>query len=215
MLMLYDLGRVRFILELPTTELTPFVLDSLATSIGAAVVFFPRLVELTNKKVLAATMAFSGGVMIYISLVDIYNKAIDGFAEQGHEDGDCFIYATLCFFAGMLGMFFVNRVIIDKLLMGGSKMEVAEQEALEMGREKAAEQRAVYDKEIDVDSMDVEAKVPAPECTDTTVDIMPKKVSENLTDRTCDDSVSEDLFESSKLLRTGIATAVVRQLTRL
>ena len=75
-----------------------------ATGIGAAVVFVPRVIEYTSKKALAASLGFSAGAMIFISLVDIYQTAIDGFEKAGHGSDDAFIYSTLGFFAGVLLM---------------------------------------------------------------------------------------------------------------
>eukprot|EP00934_Nitzschia_sp_Nitz4_P005132 Nitzschia sp. Nitz4//scaffold314_size20990//11103//12286//NITZ4_008631-RA/size20990-augustus-gene-0.24-mRNA-1//1//CDS//3329547470//5122//frame0 len=75
-----------------------------ATSIGASVVFFPSLVKLANHKTLAASMGLSTGVMLYISLVDIYGKGISGFEQAGHDEGKAFIYTTLSFFLGIILM---------------------------------------------------------------------------------------------------------------
>ena len=47
----------------------------------AAVVFFPSLANLAKPHVLAISLAFASGIMIYISLVDIYTKAISGYVQ--------------------------------------------------------------------------------------------------------------------------------------
>lgn len=39
----------------------------LATALGASVVFFPSLVKLASRRVLASGLGFSAGVMIYVS----------------------------------------------------------------------------------------------------------------------------------------------------
>eukprot|EP00934_Nitzschia_sp_Nitz4_P007218 Nitzschia sp. Nitz4//scaffold71_size96697//81618//82713//NITZ4_004709-RA/size96697-augustus-gene-0.155-mRNA-1//-1//CDS//3329557289//7208//frame0 len=75
-----------------------------ATSIGAAVVFFPSLVKLANHKTLAASMGLAAGVMLYVSMVDIYQKSISGFMDAGHEEGKAFILTTLSFFGGVVLM---------------------------------------------------------------------------------------------------------------
>ena len=74
------------------------------TAIGAAAVFFPVLVKLASKMTLAAALGLSAGVMLYVSMVDIYGKAIGGFEDAEHSEGDAFIYATLCFFLGIVFM---------------------------------------------------------------------------------------------------------------
>jgi zinc transporter, ZIP family len=74
----------------------------LSTAIGAAVVFVPRFVTLANRSVLAGSLGFSAGVMLYISFVDIMLKSIDAFHQAGHSYDDSYIYAALCFFSGVV-----------------------------------------------------------------------------------------------------------------
>jgi ZIP family zinc transporter len=57
----------------------------LSTAIGSSAVFFPALAKLGNRRNLASALGLSAGVMIYISLVDIFQKAIVGFEEAGHD----------------------------------------------------------------------------------------------------------------------------------
>ena len=75
-----------------------------ATGIGASVVFFPSLVKLASRRVLAGSLGLSAGVMIYVSFVEIFAKSVDGFALSGIDDDLSFIYATLSFFGGVLAM---------------------------------------------------------------------------------------------------------------
>ena len=82
-----------------------------ATSIGAALVFFPRLVKLASRRTLAASLGVATGVMLYVSLVDIYGKSMTGFEESGHEEGKAFIYTTLTFFGGVVLMM-VRRIVL-------------------------------------------------------------------------------------------------------
>ncbi|GLI66169.1 hypothetical protein VaNZ11_009932 [Volvox africanus] len=64
-----------------------------------------------NNLYLAASLAFAAGVMLYISLVDIYaGKAVSHFVEAGHADSYAFTYATICFFCG-----FPISWLLDKL----------------------------------------------------------------------------------------------------
>jgi len=90
------------------------------TTIGSSVVFFPVLANLAKPSILAISLGFAAGIMVYISLVDIYQKSIVGFQEDEFEDGDAFIYATLSFFGGCLLMMGLD-VVVDKLLLWDSK----------------------------------------------------------------------------------------------
>jgi zinc transporter, ZIP family len=75
-----------------------------ATGIGAAVVFFPTLAKLANRRFLGGSLGLAAGVMMYVSLVDIYQKSLTGFSESGHDDGKAFLYTTICFFGGIILM---------------------------------------------------------------------------------------------------------------
>ena len=79
----------------------------LATGIGSAIAFFAKR---TNTKFLSVALGFSAGVMIYVSLVEIFVKAKDVLvAEYGERPG---YWVTVgAFFAGMLMI-----AIIDKLI---------------------------------------------------------------------------------------------------
>ena len=79
----------------------------LATGVGgAAVLFFKK----TNMKFLAMALSFSAGVMIFISFVEIFDKAKDSLTyEFGYGNG--FLLASIAFFAG-IGL----TAIIDKLI---------------------------------------------------------------------------------------------------
>lgn len=81
-----------------------------STGLGAAVVFFPSIVKLASQRVLAASLGFSAGVMIYVSFVEIFGKSTDGFVDAGHEKYG-YTYATLCFFGGVLLMILLNSAV--------------------------------------------------------------------------------------------------------
>lgn len=83
----------------------------LATGLGASVVFIPSLVKLASRRVLASALGFSAGVMVYVSFVEIFFKSIGSFSDQGFDDTRSYIYATLCFFGGVVIM-----ILIDFLL---------------------------------------------------------------------------------------------------
>lgn len=79
-----------------------------ATALGAAVVFFPSLVKLASRRVLAASLGLSAGVMTYVSFVEIFVKSVDGFIGAGIDPDLSYIYATLSFFGGVLFMMVVD-----------------------------------------------------------------------------------------------------------
>lgn len=93
-----------------------------STAVGAAIVFFPRLVKLASRRVLASSLGISAGVMTYVSFVEIYQKAVVAFYDMNEfkiEDDDkrqgrANLYATLSFFLGVLIMMVVD-ILIKKL----------------------------------------------------------------------------------------------------
>jgi ZIP family zinc transporter len=89
----------------------------LSTGIGAAVVFIPSLVKLASRRVLAASLGFSAGVMTYVSFVEIFSKSNLSFVNAGHTTKLAYTYATLCFFGGILTMLGLN-ILVDRLLGG-------------------------------------------------------------------------------------------------
>ena len=82
----------------------------MSTALGAACVFSERLVQLASKRVLAAALALSAGVMLYVSFVEIFVKAQGAFADAGQGESDAYLSATLCFFAGCVLMMILDKV---------------------------------------------------------------------------------------------------------
>jgi ZIP family zinc transporter len=78
-----------------------------ATMIGGLSVFAAKE---SNPRVLAFGLAFAGGAMVYISLVEIFWKSLASFSEL-MPDKQAYSYATLFFFLGV-GML----VLIDRLI---------------------------------------------------------------------------------------------------
>ncbi|WP_319203236.1 zinc transporter ZupT [uncultured Ilyobacter sp.] len=79
----------------------------LSTGIGSAMAFFAKK---TNTKFLSIALGFSGGVMLYVSFVEIFVKAKDALvAELGTRNG--YWVTTLAFFGGIMVI-----AIIDKLV---------------------------------------------------------------------------------------------------
>ena len=83
----------------------------MSTALGAACVFSERLVQLASKRVLAAALALSAGVMLYVSFVEILVKAQGAFADAGQGESDAYLSATLCFFAGCVLMMILDKVV--------------------------------------------------------------------------------------------------------
>ena len=83
----------------------------MSTALGAACVFSERLVQLASKRVLAAALALSAGVMLYVSFVEIFVKAQGAFADAGQGESDAYLSATLCFFAGCVLMMVLDKVV--------------------------------------------------------------------------------------------------------
>ncbi|MFP3513417.1 zinc transporter ZupT, partial [Peribacillus sp. SIMBA_075] len=79
----------------------------LATGIGSLIAFFASR---TNTKFLSVSLGFSAGVMIYVSMIEIFFKAKDALtAAQGETAG---YWLTLAgFFGGMVFMAVLDRIL--------------------------------------------------------------------------------------------------------
>eukprot|EP00756_Hemistasia_phaeocysticola_P006620 Hpha_TRINITY_DN13921_c0_g1::TRINITY_DN13921_c0_g1_i1::g.35324::m.35324/K07238/TC.ZIP, zupT, ZRT3, ZIP2; zinc transporter, ZIP family len=128
--------------EDPDEHLTLAIILSLAaglsTMIGGMTVFFPKLQKISEPKMLSAALALSGGVMLYVSFVEILVKANDsitlaigkghlisngsdpegetideelelGFTYPGHRLAN--LYTTLSFFGGMLVVALLDKLV--------------------------------------------------------------------------------------------------------
>ncbi len=83
------------------------VFAGLATGVGSALAFFTKR---TNTRFLSGALGFSAGVMVYVSMIEIFLKAKDALsAALGDTKG--YWYTVIAFFAGML---FIG--LIDKLV---------------------------------------------------------------------------------------------------
>lgn len=79
----------------------------LSTGIGSAIAFFSKS---TNTRFLAVALGFSAGVMIYVSLVEIFFKAKDTLvAEHGLAQGNWITLAA--FFGGILFIGIIDRLV--------------------------------------------------------------------------------------------------------
>ena len=79
----------------------------LSTGIGSALAFFTKR---TNTKFLSVSLGFSAGVMIYVSMVDIFQKAKMSLTEvYGEKLGSWITVAS--FFAGMFVIALIDNLV--------------------------------------------------------------------------------------------------------
>jgi ZIP family zinc transporter len=79
----------------------------LSTGIGSTIAFFAKK---TNTRFLAVSLGFSAGVMIYVSMVEIFFKAKDSLsAAMGEKPG--LLVTIAAFFGGMLLMGLIDRLL--------------------------------------------------------------------------------------------------------
>jgi len=83
----------------------------LATTIGSAISFFAK----DNKgSFLSISLGFSAGVMIYISMIEIFNKAVDSLSVA-HGEETAYVYATIAFFVGILIIMLIDKLVPDSI----------------------------------------------------------------------------------------------------
>jgi len=78
-----------------------------ATGIGASFVLCTRSLD---RRLLACTMAFSAGVMIYVSLVEVVTVSTEHF-EKVYPHATAYAFATASLFAGMVVMAVVDQLV--------------------------------------------------------------------------------------------------------
>ena len=79
----------------------------LATGIGSMIAFFAKR---TNTAFLSISLGFSGGVMIYVSFIEIFPKALDELVGA-HGEYTGTIYTVLAFFGGMFLIGMIDKFI--------------------------------------------------------------------------------------------------------
>ena len=83
------------------------LIAGLSTSIGSLIAFFAKK---TNKKFLSLSLGFSAGVMIYVSMIEIFSKAQDALtAELGEKQGA--VHTVIAFFGGMFLIALIDKLI--------------------------------------------------------------------------------------------------------
>ena len=79
----------------------------LSTGIGSALAFFTKK---TNTKFLSLALGFSAGVMIYVSMVEIFNKAKESLViGYGNKMGT--VATVISFFAGIFIIALIDRLV--------------------------------------------------------------------------------------------------------
>jgi len=122
----------------------------LSTAIGAAAVFSNQVVKLSSKLVLAAGLGFSGGVMLYVSFIEIFGKSNLAFEADGKETNLAYVCATLCFFSGMA----IMKIIGVLVHMLDAKNHQCGTDCVEKAREASADLPALTTEGITVTSID-------------------------------------------------------------
>jgi len=100
-----------------------------ATMVGAALVFFPQIVALANESFLAGCLAIAAGVMVYVSLVEIFVKSVESFGAEGakEEEKYAYLYGTLSLFAGCIINFLLG--VLTDMLEGETALEPEDNKA--------------------------------------------------------------------------------------
>lgn len=82
----------------------------LSTGIGSALAFFTKQ---TNAKFLSVSLGFSAGVMLYVSMIEIFQKAqLSLVSMMGEKLGA--LITVVSFFGGMLVIALIDHVIPEK-----------------------------------------------------------------------------------------------------
>ncbi len=82
----------------------------LSTGIGSAIAFFAKR---TSTKFLAISLGFSAGVMIYVSMVEIFFKARMTIAAI-YPYKEAYLYTVLSFFSGIMLIAIIDKLIPSK-----------------------------------------------------------------------------------------------------
>jgi ZIP family zinc transporter len=76
----------------------------LATGIGSILAFYRKK---TDEKFLSAALGFSAGVMIYVSFVEIFPKAVDSLGG----DKMAYVWTTIAFFMGIALIALIDKLV--------------------------------------------------------------------------------------------------------
>lgn len=79
----------------------------LATGVGSALAFFAKR---TNTRFLSVALGFSAGVMIYVSMIEIFWKAKDALCTEWGEKGGYWA-TTIAFFGGIAVIALIDKLV--------------------------------------------------------------------------------------------------------
>jgi len=79
----------------------------LATGIGSLLAFTQKR---PSDKFLSFMLGLSAGVMLYVSMIEIFQKAVGSLTEATGSDGQGYLWATIGFFAGFIVIAIIDRV---------------------------------------------------------------------------------------------------------
>jgi len=83
------------------------IFAGLSTGVGSALAFFTKK---TNNRFLSAALGFSAGVMIYVSLVEIFPKAHDSL-QAAYSTNTAYLIMTLSFFGGIALIALIDKFV--------------------------------------------------------------------------------------------------------
>lgn len=108
-------------------SMLPFLLTlfaGLSTGIGSLIAF---LAKKTNKRFLSISLGFSAGVMIYVSMIEIFAKAKDSLVAELGERGGSWV-TVAAFFSGIFLIAFIDKLIPSEENPHETKHVVADSE---------------------------------------------------------------------------------------
>lgn len=84
------------------------VFAGLATGVGSALAFYTKK---TNESFLSAALGFSAGVMIYVSMIEIFPKARASLEEFYGAPQKAYFITTLAFFGGVALIALIDKLV--------------------------------------------------------------------------------------------------------
>lgn len=80
----------------------------LATGIGSILAFFTKR---TNTKFLVLSLGFSAGVMLYVSMIEIFPKSFQSLSNAIESEQLAYFYTTLGFFGGVFFIWIIDKIV--------------------------------------------------------------------------------------------------------
>lgn len=87
------------------------VFAGLSTGIGSALAFYTKK---TNETFLSASLGFSAGVMIYVSMIEIFAKARLSLFDYYQNDQKAFLITTIAFFSGIAIIALIDKLVPEQ-----------------------------------------------------------------------------------------------------